>query len=100
MTYAEFVEEVQAEYPEVQTGKMFGMPVLKLDGKALGGDWEGEAVFKLAPDDAVEALKIEGAYQFEPMPGHAMKQWIVVPVAQSEHWMRLAGLAVVARRAA
>ena len=100
MTYAELVEQVKAEFPEVQTGKMFDMDCLKLRGKALGGEWQGNVVVKLSPERAETALAtIAESHQFEPMPGHAMRQWVVVPEHQGHHWLRLMREAVADRLA-
>ncbi len=64
--------------PGVAEGKMFGMPVLKADGKVFAGDWDGELVVKL-PAERVEALigAGEGA-PFAPMEGRVMKEWVLV----------------------
>jgi hypothetical protein len=53
--------------------------------------------FKLAPDALLDALRIEGAQQFDPSGlGRPMKAWVVVPVAQSAEWERLGQLALAA----
>lgn len=91
MTYAEVTAELQAKHPEVETGKLFGMPCFKARGKALGGEYKGDMVFKLVDEAAqAKAMKLPGAHLFEPMPGHAMKQWVVVLAGQSSHWLELA----------
>ena len=79
----------------VKASSMFGMPTLKLDGKAIGGLWGDAMTFKLAPDALADALRIEGAQQFDPSGlGRPMKAWVVVPLAQSGEWERLAQLAL------
>ena len=42
----------------------------------------------------VRAPAIVGAHAFDPMGGWPMKEWVVVPVAQSRHWPELAAAAV------
>lgn len=96
--------ETQRRYDEIAAGlegagvkasTMFGMPTLKLNGKAIGGLWGDAMTFKLAPDALADALRIEGAQPFDPSGmGRAMKAWVVVPLAQSGEWERLAGLAL------
>lgn len=81
----------------VKASSMFGMPTLKLDGKAIGGLWGDAMTFKLAPDALADALRIEGAHQFDPSGlGRPMKAWVVVPLEQSGEWERLARLAMAA----
>ena len=98
--------ETQRRYDEVAAGlegagvkasSMFGMPTLKLNGKAIGGLWGDAMTFKLAPDALANALRIEGAQPFDPSGmGRAMKAWVVIPLAQSGEWERLARLALAA----
>jgi hypothetical protein len=53
--------------------------------------------FKLAPAARAAALRHEGAQQFDPSGlGRPMKAWVVVPLAQSGEWERLAQLALAA----
>jgi hypothetical protein len=81
----------------VKASSMFGMPTLKRDGKAIGGLWGDAMTFKLAPDALADALRLEGARQFDPSGlGRPMKAWVVIPLEQSEEWERLAQLALAA----
>jgi hypothetical protein len=81
----------------VKASSMFGMPTLKRDGKAIGGLWGDAMTFKLAPDALADALRLEGAQQFDPSGlGRPMKAWVVIPLEQSEEWERLAQLALAA----
>jgi hypothetical protein len=81
----------------VKASSMFGMPTLKRNGKAIGGLWGDAMTFKLAPDALADALRLEGARQFDPSGlGRPMKAWVVIPLAQSEEWERLAQLALAA----
>ena len=91
ISYEEIVDDLCARDDEVETGKMFGMPVFKRNGKAAGGFWEEHMVFKLPdPDQREAALAIAGAHLFDPMGGRPMKEWVVVPKEQSSHWRGLA----------
>jgi hypothetical protein len=74
---------------------MFGMPTLKLDGKALAGIYGEAMVFKLADDAHAEALGLPGAHLFDPSGmGRPMKAWVVVPPAHADRWEDLAELAL------
>ena len=81
----------------VKASGMFGMPTLKLDGKALAGLYGDAMTFKLSGDAHAEALALRDAHLFDPSGlGRPMKAWVVVPVAHAEEWERLAQLALSA----
>ena len=81
----------------VKASSMFGMPTLKLNGKAIGGLWGDAMTFKLAPDALAEALRLDGVNLFDPSGlGRPMKAWVVVPTAHAAEWERLAQLAISA----
>ncbi len=68
--------------PGVSRSKMFGMPSVKVNGKAFLGLSGDKLVFKLGENERVAALKLAGARLFEPMQGRAMKEWVEVPLGQ------------------
>lgn len=70
--------------------QMFGMPVLKIRDKVFAGTYGDAMTFKLAPADVAAALKLKGVEPFEPMPGRAMKGWVMVPLEHSKRWPGLA----------
>jgi hypothetical protein len=74
----------------VTRGSMFGMPCLKIGKKVLAGLWGDAMNFKLPPDALAEALAVPGAEPFDPGMGRPMKEWVVVPAAESERWADLA----------
>jgi hypothetical protein len=79
----------------VIAGRMFGMPTLKLDGKAVAGLYGDAMTFKLAPDALADALRLEGTHLFDPSGmGRPMKAWVVIPVAHAHDWERFAQLAL------
>jgi len=81
----------------VKASTMFGMPTLKLNGKAIGGLWGDAMTFKLGADAVAEALRLEGVQLFDPSGlGRPMKAWVVVPATQAPEWQRLARLALAA----
>ncbi|MDH4335512.1 MAG: hypothetical protein OEW24_09735 [Chloroflexota bacterium] len=74
-----------------KTSGMFGMPTLKLDGKALAGLYGDAMVFKLDGDAHAAALRLPGAHLFDPSGrGRPIKAWVVVSVAYAAEWERLA----------
>jgi hypothetical protein len=94
-SYEEIIDDLLHRHAHVATKKMFGMDCFTANGKAAGGLFGADMVFKLTDSDAREqALAIEGAHLFEPMAGRAMKEWVVVPKAHAARWPDLAELAV------
>ena len=91
--YDKLVSELTRQ-PGVTAGKMFGMPTLKIGGKAFAGNHDGDMVFKLSGEAHARALAIPGAHLFDPMGGRPMKEWVVVPAAQSAVWAELADAAL------
>ena len=72
---------------EATTGKMFGMPCLKLGGKAFAGFYQGAMVFKLRGEAHGEALALAGAHLFDPSGmQRPMKEWVVVPAEHAARW--------------
>ncbi|MDQ6919451.1 MAG: hypothetical protein M3Z98_08845 [Candidatus Dormibacteraeota bacterium] len=76
---------------EIVASKLFGMPTLKVKGKAFAGLF-GEAMsFKLSPADLEAANEVPGAGSFDPSGmGRPMGGWVMVTAAGREHWRRLA----------
>ena len=71
----------------VSPSQMFGMPCLKVGGKAFAGVYGGSLVFKLTGDEHAAALNLKGAELFDPSGmGRAMKEWVVVPSAHAKRW--------------
>lgn len=87
--YDAVVSEMTATSPATAS-KMFGMPCLKVNGKAFAGYTQGAMVFKLSGATHGEALKLSGAHLFDPMGGRPMKEWVVVPLAHAARWLALA----------
>ncbi|MGZ8563577.1 MAG: hypothetical protein ACXWWU_08160 [Candidatus Limnocylindria bacterium] len=81
----------------VKASSMFGMPTLKLDGKAIGGLYGDAMTFKLSGQGHADALRLSGAHPFDPSGmGRPMKAWVVVPLAHASEWGQLAELALAA----
>lgn len=80
----------------VVESKLFGMPAWKLNGKALGGPWESDMVFKLSGEALTKALQLPGAKLFDPMGGRPMKQWVQLGPAHQDSWLYFAEAAATA----
>jgi len=94
--WEELVANVTARHP-LRESKMFGMPCLKReDGKVVAGYWkDGGVAVKLVDETQREAaLALPGATLFDPGMGRVMREWVLVPAAQSGEWQRLADQAV------
>lgn len=67
--------------------KMFGMPCLKIRGKAFAGFHQEAMAFKLEGEAHAQALALPGAHLFDPSGmGRPMKQWVQVPAEHSSQW--------------
>ena len=96
MTWEELVADITARYP-LRESKMFGMPCLKREnGKVVAGHWkDGGLTVKLTDHTAREqALALPGAELFDPGMGRPMREWVLVPQALSDEWIRLVDQAV------
>jgi len=60
---------------------MFGYPALFLNGNMFAGTFRDQVVVRLGEKDRAALLKEKGAVPFAPMPGRAMKEYVVVPAA-------------------
>ena len=87
--YTDVAEEMTLKYKAAAT-KMFGMPTLKINGKAFAGLYKTAMMFKLTGADHAKALKLKGAKLFDPMDGRPMKEWVQVPAAHSKLWLKFA----------
>jgi hypothetical protein len=85
--YEMIVAELEASLGATH-GKMFGMPCLKLGGKAFAGLYREAMVFKLRGDAHAQALALPGARLFDPSErGRPMKEWVEVPSEHAAHWL-------------
>jgi TfoX/Sxy family transcriptional regulator of competence genes len=66
--------------PAVTMRPMFGNLAAFVNGNMFAGLF-GEDLFVRLPDDEAAAIKKQGGRQFEPMPGHAMSGYVMVPTA-------------------
>lgn len=64
--------------PGVQRKAMFGYPCAFVNGHLFCGLHQDSLIVRL-PESRRDALVAEGASVFEPMPGRAMKEYVVAP---------------------
>ena len=89
--YDAIAHELAFKDGDVALSKMFGMPCLKVNGKAFAGFYEDKMVFKLTGGTHAHALGLDGARLFDPgNMGRPMKEWVLVPFAYAEQWETLA----------
>jgi hypothetical protein len=96
MTWEELVADVIARHP-LRESKMFGVPCLKREsGKVVACHWrDGGLSVKLTDEEARErALALPGAELFDPGMGRRMREWVLVPAAQSDEWPHLVEQAI------
>jgi hypothetical protein len=77
----ELVERFTAvldRYPDAVRKKMFGYPAAFVGGNMATGLFAEQWVVRL-PDAEIADAKAAGAEGFEPMPGRAMKAFVVIP---------------------
>src|SRR5436309_14407268 len=88
--YDAVAEEVTATSSAI-TGKMFGMPCLKNNGKAFAGFYQSAMVFKLKAPWHGEARALSGARLFDPSGlGRPIMAWVDVPFDDAASWLELA----------
>jgi TfoX N-terminal domain len=66
-------------HPDLERRKMFGYPAGFIGGNLATSLFNDRWVVRLGDADREELLRLEGAGQFEPMPGRAMKGFALVP---------------------
>ena len=90
--YDRIAEELAAE-ASTTSSKMFGMPVLKKNGKAFAGFYGANdaMTFKLTGPAHAEALALPGAKLSDPSGmGRPMREWVEVPAEHASRWPQLA----------
>ncbi len=77
-------EGIVPDDPRVERRKMFGYPAVFLSGKLFMSLFQDSLVLRLSEDDRKSFLRLDGAAAFEPMPGRAMREYVVAPPAMVE----------------
>lgn len=96
--YGEVVQALLSD-PRVTEANMFGMPALKVGGKAFAGLWKTQLVVKIGVERVQAMLKAKAGKQFDPSGmGRPMKEWIVIKAPETsakKKWLALAAEAKV-----
>lgn len=77
----------------VQAGVMFGMPCIKVKGKAFSGLWENKLVLKIGEDRTQALIKTQLGQPFDPGMGRPMREWVLVAEPKTgakQKWLALA----------
>jgi TfoX/Sxy family transcriptional regulator of competence genes len=61
------------------TRKMFGYPAAFVNGQMFAGLFGAAMILRLSATDRAAFVAQTGATPFEPMPGRAMREYVVVP---------------------
>lgn len=69
-------ENALKDFPMAQPRKMMGFPSATINGNMFAGLFNDKMILRLSEPDAAA---MPGAKPFEPMPGRAMRGWVVVP---------------------
>lgn len=76
----QLIQAFVPDSPAVVQRKMFGYPAAFVNGKMFICTYDGSLVHKLSERDAASFKKEFEAEDFSPMPGRAMKGFVVVPL--------------------
>jgi len=72
-------EQALPDDPRVARKHVFGYPCAFVNGNMFAGVHQESLFLRLAEEDRAALLAQPGAGLFEPMPGRAMREYVVVP---------------------
>ncbi len=70
-----------ARYPEAQVRVVFGCPCAFIRGNMVSGLFGDEWFVRLTAEQRAALLRLKGAHPFEPMPGRALREHVVLPAS-------------------
>jgi TfoX/Sxy family transcriptional regulator of competence genes len=73
--------ELVRSLPGVDLRQMFGFPCAFFQGQMFAGLYQDGMILRLSEADRTIFLALDGATQFEPMPGRPMREYVLVPPA-------------------
>jgi TfoX N-terminal domain len=73
--------EQMARHAEVEVRVVFGCPCAFIRGNMVSGLFGEEWFVRLPAEDRPGLLRLKGAHLFEPMPGRALREQIVLPAS-------------------
>jgi TfoX/Sxy family transcriptional regulator of competence genes len=71
-------DELAPKDPQVEQKKMFGWPSCFVSGNLFAGLHKQSMLFRLSEQDQALFLRLDGAAEFEPMPGRKMKGYAIL----------------------
>ena len=74
-------DSIASEFPVAKRRPMFGYPSLTVGGNMVTSLFGSSWVVRLGRDELAEVLALDGAAQFEPMPGRPMTGYALLPAA-------------------
>lgn len=77
----ELFRAVMPQDPRVQTRPMFGNLAGFVNGNMFTGLFGNDVFVRLGEDDRSVLLREQGAHMLEPMAGHLMREYVVLPEA-------------------
>lgn len=89
-TFLEHLAAPFAHDPDVQPGRIFGSPCLKVRGKVFLIVHTEDVTFKLPPDAHAQAMQLPGAVRANPSGRRVLREWVNVPNTHAEHFPALA----------
>lgn len=72
------LNRIMKDLAPAKPGKMFGFPGYKVNGKLAAGLYNTGIVVKVGTDRAKALIGQPGIESFEPMPGRAWKDWVLL----------------------
>ena len=88
-----YFESLVPDDPRVQSRPMFGNRAAFVNGNMFLALFGSQVAVRLSDEDRTKLLEQAGSSPFEPMPGRAMKEYVVLPEAwrkrrkKSEEWV-------------
>jgi TfoX/Sxy family transcriptional regulator of competence genes len=74
-----FLSSVLPDDPRIQLRPMFGNQAVFVNGNMFAGLFGKQMFVRLPEAERLWLMEQEGATEFSPMPGKAMKEYIVIP---------------------
>jgi TfoX/Sxy family transcriptional regulator of competence genes len=74
-----FFESLVPDEPGVQSRPMFGNRAAFVNGNMFLSLFGSQVAVRLSDQDRAKLLEEKGTSVFEPMPGRAMKEYVVLP---------------------
>ena len=82
--YEAMVQSLIDDDPRISRANMFGMPTLKINGKAFAGFFDDALIVKLGVERVQQLLKGKGAREADPSGmGRPMKEWVMIDQPKS-----------------